>query len=535
MSAAQVASPQCVIEVYPFEGGKYSIQGGSILALQVEKNLLGDSGSFQITLAPGGPQGPNFGPSWVEILTPMSFCLIGMRRGDAVGIVMIGVISSVEEVTKWLPDNKVIRVTQITGFDFQYFFVMWGYYSLFFLGLTPEYTDNPSQSLAILNKALLQGTPAEVGKSWYDNIMAGANGILAQTYVPFRGGQVTFPNAMATWFQDWENFQIPFADYFISSEGAWLNKFRDNIFPFPWYEFFVITAPVGEYPSATPAANPFSMLVFGEQLQASPTLVARINPQPFLIVAADGNSFTGIDVSLWNGLTSYALDGAGFIESNISFSDSGVKNFYTINPTWFRSLFGLQDNAGIGNFPFLYTLDADVASIHRYGFRVADGTISWFSDPTGNQSSNSSAASPAATVGDITGRLCSWHEPMPLMAFGTVKIPLRPDIIPGNKWTYNPFKGRPSYDFYIQGVAHTYEFGGPSTTTLTLSRGLPSSVYADTGLLFNVFTGNAYRLEGNYVPGLPSGLAGPALSPVNTSQIRGFMASLAKIYQTPTP
>ena len=63
-----VAGPQAFCEVYPFEGGPYYIQGRQLLSVITTKMFREDSGTFQIELAPGGPLGPNAGPTWLELL-----------------------------------------------------------------------------------------------------------------------------------------------------------------------------------------------------------------------------------------------------------------------------------------------------------------------------------------------------------------------------------------------------------------------------------------------------------------------------------
>lgn len=527
----QLAFPQCIIEVYPFEGGVYSIAGGQILSLTAEKSIRADTGRFTIVLAPGGPGGPNYGPSWTEIFTPMSFVMIGMQRAGVRRIIMVGVISNISEQTKWSPGKTVQRQTTIVGYDFAYFFAMFGYYSLFFLGLTPGANlipDQPAAGLATMAQALLEGPPDEVGKSWYTNVMAGTKGILADTFVPYRGTRVLFPFAMATLFQPWKNFIIPFADYFISAEGSWLDKFR-LIFPFPWYEFFVITAPPEFYPGTQAAPIPFAMQAFGDSPSVSPTLVARINPNPVLTVSA--GAFTGVDSSLWDALPIYDLGDTGFIESTTGFSDEGIKNFFTLNPVWFRALLGFA-NTGVSSYPFLYNSAGDPASIHRYGFRPADGTMNWLADPTGNQAVASTGGAPADLLNDLTVRLASWSEPAALMAAGAVTTVLRPDIIPGNRFRYQPFKNQKTYDFYISAVRHNFVFGGESTTSLVLERGLPTEVYSDPALMQAVLSGGAQRLDGVVSPGIPTGL-GPGLETLTVGQFTRFMNDLGGIYQTP--
>ena len=94
---------------------------------------------------------------------------------------------------------------------------------------------------------------------------------------------------------------------------------------------------------------------------------------------------------------------------------------------------------------------------------------------------------------------------------------------------YAPFEGGPTYDFYIESVRHAYRFGGRCTTTLGLTRGLPSSVYQDPsmgGILTQMHLGNAQRINGVYATGIPAGL-GTGIIPVNPNTIPGLSAILS--------
>lgn len=540
MTLNTLASPICSIDVYPLEGGNFSIQAdsGHLLAVQTSKNIREEVGHFSIKLAPGGPAGANRGPSWTEIITPMSMVLIGMRRGTRVGIVMIGVVTSIEETQSWTTGGQTQRDTTIVGQDFGYFFSQFGYYSLWYLGskggAAGSDIGQPSAGLALAAGAILQGSPADVARSWYENVMAGANGIMADTFVTYKGTRVKFPLAMATLFQQFANYVIPFADSFIATEGSWINKFR-SIFPFPWYEFFIATADPKLY--GADGGYAFSMSSIAG-VTASPVLVARINPVPSITGLGSGDlaTFTQMNSSAWNALPLHTLD-SGFISSAVTFSQEAVKNFFTINPTWFRALYG-QNNANMANFPVYFSSAADVGSIHRYGFKPADGTLSWLSDPNGTQAQTGAQTGTNDVsqdmIAELTARLASWWEPNALMLTGHVDMPLRPDILPGNKFQYQPFKDNVDHDFYIEGVSHTFVFGDNrqrTRTSLMLSRGLPTKVYDDPALLLDVHTGQAVRVNGDIQSGTING--DPGLQSLNINSFTSFLGELARIYQTP--
>ena len=114
-------------------------------------------------------------------------------------------------------------------------------------------------------------------------------------------------------------------------------------------------------------------------------------------------------------------------------------------------------------------------------------------------------------------------------------MPLTPEILIGTRFRYAPYKGAPSWDFYVEGFQHRFIFGGNSTTTLTLSRGLPTSVYQDVTVLSAIHTGDATRTGSSYTRGLPAG-TGPALQIVNTPpQLSAMAGNLAEIFVTPQP
>ncbi len=508
------ATPRCRVDIYPYEGGKYyAISGdsGRILSAVVSKSIRTSSaGTFSLILAPGGPNGPNASPSWLEIITPMSFVTISMQRYNHAQTVMVGVVLNIQESVQWNPEQGVVRSVEITGQDLQYFFNVFSYYTLSFLGTVAGAGVGAQGLPALQGKYALQGRPEQVGATWYD-IMAGPKGIMAQTTLPVGSSNgtvnnATFSSLMATWFQPFMDStqSIPMGENFLFSDGNWLSKFQ-KIFPFPWYEMFVITAPVGFYsppkvggqqPGYTPATLPISVPGFPP---VSPQLVARTNPLPWATVNGTSQLFT--NKALWDALPPpYTVEG-GVFRSSVTFSETEVRNFYILNPTWMRAQMG-DSNTNINPFIFTYSGWEDLASVHRYGFRPEIAELHWLADVQGSQAINlaaqSSMPSFANMVANITLRLASYHEPVSSMAYGTVSMELRPDIMPGCVFNYQPFKIGENWDFYISGISHSYVFGGPSQTQLSLSRGLPHSVYEDPKMLLYLNTGRAIRQDGQY-------------------------------------
>lgn len=544
-----VAAPQCFVNIFPFEGGKYSLVGGQVLECTYTKDIYSNDGTFEIVLSPGGPN-TNYGPTWAEILTPMSLVLIGMTRGVGTAeIVCIGVIRRVKERQKWKTDHGTQRVTVVRGSDFSYFFKNFSYTSLYFLGAYGSTVNQGGLGLPqiLLGKYLLS-TPDQFGKALYNNVMAGASGIMADTYVNYNGQTVSFPKAMGTVFAPYSPGIEILSGYLVTAEaGPWENKFREAVFPFPWYESFVNTAPASLYSGYTGASSGFAfqMPQMPAGVSASPNFVCRPNPLPTVTVTGSGSNFapSGIDASAWEALPVFETEYNVPLESEVEFSDGETTNFDWITPTWASSAIG-GGNADTASFTMLYPGAVDVASIHRYGFKPNMMPSAWFYDPQGiasvqrSQNGGSARAQVLNLQVSLLGRLFSYYSPIPLMARGSVSHWLRPDIQPGCRYRFAPFKHAETYDFYILGVEHRFVFGGKSSTTLTLDRGLPTTVYEDTssdGLLFNIHIGNAMRKEGQYQIGLPqAGQQGVQIvAPSSFTSIQQVLGEIAQVYVSP--
>ena len=557
ITAAPFAAVSASVEVYMFEGSAYTIDPGQIYEMTVEKTLRdGAVGNATIRLAPGGPHGPESTPTWTEIVTPMSHVIIGMTRGNRAAIVLDGVSIRAIQSQEWQTTDQAAtagRVQTLSCADFAWFFRSFNWYALTFLGMTAgaqvgeALNFAPAGIPALIDQGLIGGTgqsnPSEVAQKWFTKVMAGQGAILGSTFVPYQtNARISFENMVGTMWENYPNAFIPYADYFLAAEQTWMDKFM-SILPFPWYEFFVTTAPIGAYPlisgssGTTAPGSTFTMTSQPLAQAAGPQLVARVNPTPTLALtdAGAGQAATigNLDLTRWNAL-SLSVPDAGFYHSEIDFDAEGAYNFYMLNPTAYTTLFG-NNNANNIPFPFSFVGAADPASVHRYGFRPAIGTFRWFFDPQGTAAQNGELNIPQS-VATMLGKYISWLHPMPLMARAVATFPLMPDVMIGTRFRYPPFKDGLPWDFYVEGVRHHFIFGGLSTTTLTLTRGLPASVYADAssdGILQGVFTGNAMRQNGIYMTGLPQGTA-PALTTFGPpDSITTLMGRLANIFVMP--
>jgi hypothetical protein len=546
----------CGIEVYPFEGGPYQIIGGQIKSVTVSKSVAGGvNGTFVIELAPGGPQGTESSPNWTEIITPGSHVLIGMQRGADSAIVMDGVSTTTGETHQWTSGEEgstASRRQQVVGSDFAWFFNTQNWYSLAMYGLVApagiggQLGYLPSSLTSLMSQGLNgNGSPVTVGQVWFNKIMAGNGGMLGTTFVPYQGGgtRLPFNTLVSQTLEQYPNVYIPITEQFLGME-SWMAKFMD-IFPWPWYEFFVTTAPSGTYaltasngtafasvPNVSTSGRVFTMQQFPAALPAGPQMVARVNPVPrldFPRSTGAGFSIGTLDMARWNALPLTQLKDYGFVQSNIEFSSDEARNFYMLNPSAYQTLYG-NNGSNTAPFQFIFGGAADPASVHRYGYKPVNGVTRWMYDWNGVASQRQNLDIPQ-TVATLTAALVSWWHPLPLMARGEATIPLSPSVYIGTRFRYAPFKDGILWDFYVKAVTHRFVFGGNSRTILSLVRGLPTSIYADSssnGLLQSIWTGNARRqyVAGSsnvYQIGLPSG-TGQALQLFDSLETAGTVA-----------
>ena len=550
MTQSLYGYPICAVDFYTFEGGQFSLRSSSngqqILNCNVTHTVNGDGGKFSIELPPGGPLGINSFPPWTTVLTPMSTVVISMSRANASNVVMVGMIESVSETQVWKPATSVDRTITVTGSDISIYFNRFNWMVLPFLqGNTLAITAGVAGNNFSAPFGVLTGLPNVVADTWLNRIMIGASGILGQTYFPYQGQNVYLREALYESLENYYTSDIPFGDSFMSEPISWAQKFREML-PYPFYETFWGTAPSGTWSSQNISPNgavntftgiDFYSLALPNSVPARPQMISRILRFPDLVLNTSNStsqnfSFSSATTTLWNSLNTYTLANSGYISSSIEFGLNNIKNFFKVNPTWMNQNFG--NPANLAAFTAEYNGAADIASIHRYGYYPFVQSTRWFGDLL-NNGSVSAQNSIASAAGKLITRQASYCEPLPLMANAKVSCELRPDIFAGNKFQYAPFRDiNNRWQFYITDVTHSYRFGGPSTTTLTLSRGLPNYVYNDSNLLFNVLQGNAQRVNGIYQSGVPSGLGAPltGYTLTNNSQ-KQLLAGIAKVYVTP--
>lgn len=607
-----IGAPLCSIDVYPYEGGSYTLIGAQVLECTTQKALRDAGGSAMIVLAPGGPTGQGF-PSWAQVITLQSLVVIAMQRGSKSNVVFVGVVQEISESQDWQTGKGVSRNTQIQCADWGAWFQSFNWSAMSFLAVTLAQVVNtaagsttPSAAVPNLLSGGQQSTnPAQIANNWYNTYMAGTLGVLANTQVRYNGEVHMWPAVTTAFFETYPYDAIfPASNFFLSQDGTWYSKFSE-ILEDPYYELIIGTAPINTWIPATNSAagsapissiplappglsspNPTAVAALvgpqqttqrvpgmaglpaglvdlqnGGSAWATPgiqfasngipnavpacaQIVGRICPLPDLKVTPETQAsvglqgqpayvYSGVDVSRWLTLTAYELDpSAGFSTSATSLSMSEYYNFFVLNPTVLKQIFGLPSGPGV--FMWAYAGAANIAGIHRYGLNSMVRDTLWMTDSSFQVGESDSNSNLQNLVAGLTTRLATFYTPLPLMENAQVDFRLLPDIFVGNIFIYSPYRGDVPWAFYINSVTHTWRFGGPSLTTLGLERGLPLPVYENPVTLQQILVGNAQRFKGFVVSGLPAN-SGPGLQTFSLApgSIQAVLGEIAQVLVTP--
>lgn len=510
------------VEIYPRSGGSIVFRSQNILQISTKNNIRSGEETFSIFLAPGGPNGM-LGPSWAEVITPMSLCIIAMQRGKYSNVVMVGLVTQTNESQSWDTGKDVIRYSQINGQGFTYYFNTTSYYALTSMtGFADIFANlgiaiNSSATLPALSLSAT-GTPTEVAKEWFTSPM-GANkgtfaGVLNPINIFYQNNNIPLYKCLQSVFIDDPNLSIPLPAFLFGQDGTWDSKFR-QILEWPFYEYFVTTAPLGFYDQLGPLmasdvgiGSPFYSLGLPNAYPATPTLVCRFNPWPRLVF--NGTEFNPTysstpDNSAWESLQVFSPQYGGFIASNVGFSPGDVRNVFFINSNFAQTI-----NSQLGNSSYPQIIEAaygfNVDSLSRYGYWPEIHYTNYFANLTKSAMLEENAF---LSFNSLTLNLATWYGPVPQLSYGNVTMELRPDIFPGTRFRYAPFRDGLTWEFYILGVEHTFDFGTQrSITTLELERGMPESIYSGGSVvpglqanqtdLYQILIGAGTRVDGVY-------------------------------------
>ena len=574
----QITSPQCFVQIFPYNGSSYSfpsdfknLPNGGLLECTVTKNIHSISpGTCELILSPGGPNGLAIGPSWGQIIVPLSLVVVTMLRGNNGNVVFVGVVHTVTENLDWTASSPT-RETIVTCVDFQYFLTAYNFYTLSFLGsmgVSGGSSIPTSSFLTTNNTGLVNGSPITVASEWLKVMFAILKDLGFQINSGNKKAFINFINLLVPVFQQFlmpgTTINGPLIPMGFGNLGttnsSWWSKFTE-IFPFPMYELFLQTVPTrfmsdifinnyqdnspssglptyssATYPLSLGSSIPYNLRMSFDNTPVT-ALVARKFPFPVPNLTGNGpymdqwnklpvfypGQETGWELStqsspysthVFQNIGNYIsqTELSSVLRSSMTFSPDDIKNFFVVQPLFANSVMG--DANGAFYAGYLYAMGADFNSIARYGYRPYIFETQWFGTGTHSTAvSNHAQFGPNYPYGILPpffnymiSILAAYAEPTPWMAKGTVTDLLRPDILAGNRYIFAPFKDNPNelWMFYITETSHRFVFGGRSTTTLRLERGLPVSIYEGTPSggqtpLNQLLQGQLVRKDGNYV------------------------------------
>ena len=273
-----------------------------------------------------------------------------------------------------------------------------------------------------------------------------------------------------------------------------------RINPLPWVEYpdTPYYALPGTLPptSVVPAAS-------GAPSLLPPTVITTTSPPSILppvsiVSSVVGNPSPNVNLhsTRWDALNIYSLGAYSFIDSKVGYDTSEVFNFFAVQTTD-----SSQIAANFGGNPLSFSFEMfggiiDFYSINTFGYKPKWIDLRWL---TVFGSLGASVTDQQTLMTNLLGQLASYYIPSANMLKGSVSFPMWPDVLPGNRFIYSPFKGGLNpYMFYIEGVTHTYNFGAMSYTTLDLSRGLLQSIYNDPTELAGILLDTQIRKDGTF-------------------------------------
>lgn len=512
------------VDIYPHEvyvSSPVTLHGSQtgILSASIVKNIRNRTGGeFILSLAPGGPNGVNSNPTWTQIITPSSLAVIYLQRGASKRIFMIGIVTKIEETEIWT-SGKVQRVINLYGVDFTYYFSVMSYYEMMYFGLLQS---NQFSGVAgfIFGEfgGTFSGPPVTEAWQWLTLVMLGVGNttspaVLEQTYVTYKNSKIFIKDLFGYWFEPFneagQTAYFPLFTDLMNSEGSWMDKLL-SILTWPYYEFFIDTVTDSDFPiipqiqginspSTGYAKSPAQKIFLSGYNSAYPVVIGRVNPLPWISIDASQN--IQYHHTRWDALPIYDYSKTGFITSKLYFSMEEVANFFSLNTTDSRTL---AQTAGVAN-PQLFAINMlgamyDQNSINNYGYRPQFANTRWLTSIKPN-STTGPAVNLTYMSAVLIGKHASYYEPTPYMMKGEIQIPMWPDIRPGNRFVCNPFKAPINdpygqYMFYIESVNHQYAFGGASTTTLEVTRGLPKIEYDNPDLMKQLHAGQVEKING---------------------------------------
>jgi len=495
-----LGTPSAEMVVYPYGGLPISMTPDKFPLRQIQiRNSISRPSTFQVMLAPTSLLGTDTDITLPKLIPVRSLVLIYLGRGEHKYLAFIGLVTSIQEDQHWRSRAAERRIL-IEGMDFTYFLSTFSYYTLTWLGSLADLNVISSYKDIVSSMSTASLSPQDAGKKFYEQVFTP---YLKLSQFWNNNSFITVPDILESRFGGYRSnsdLYIPLLLSFLSSDGNWMQKFS-QIFPHPLYETFVMTyedKDAKNYPSTSSTGESFTLA--GNTAKTG--FIAREMPIPSLYIPGTDESQVTVDMDLWDALNEYEIEDSRFIQSTVSNSIGNVRNLYKLDPYMLKAMLpGKGAQAVVSLLEAVKGIGANLNSINRYGIMPEVFTTIWFSDDhkqTNSKNPKVTQDSIQALAWAVLYKLQSYYGPTPQLFNASVETPLAPDILPGNKFTYAPFKGGDPWTFYIEECIHTITFGGPSRTSFVLSRGLPKSSFSDTSFMTDLLLGNIIRKEGGY-------------------------------------
>jgi hypothetical protein len=496
----------CTIQVIQRDGGTITLDGNQVLNVTVSKNIRTKSETAILTLPPNTPNSVT-PTDWVEIFTPMSLVIIGMSRGPVAQTVFVGVVTDFEQEIRVMTASTINRYQRAVCVGLKFFFDNPNYYALLaasvlnLLGTTnvPTALQPMAQMLSLSD--IQSYSPPQIAVFYYGAPFKGGIGVGISNINTPDNSVISVPQAISVYAWDNTQFVIPSAMFLNIQSQSWTSGFSQML-EWPMYEWYVMTLPSSPYPGFPGQNENLPALGFApspDYEAGYPTFIIRPNPFPNL---SDPDT---ADTSLWNTLPVFtpSYGKFGYISVEVGFSiGEDTTNVFFVNPIAAQTALP-NLNEDFTSIIYALSMGYCQAAIQKYGYRpfVWSTNYFWLGNPRNTGSSNENAQfDPNEAIIRLILRAASWGLSTPYCAHGGVTFDLRPDIYPGTKIQFAPFRDGNIWEFYITGVEHVFSING-SQTTLQIERGLPVSVYSDLATLATILNGSADKVDGQFITG----------------------------------
>lgn len=158
---------------------------------------------------------------------------------------------------------------------------------------------------------------------------------------------------------------------------------------------------------------------------------------------------------------------------DLSKSDQDARNWLRVYPDVMSNAYEQSQLLGVGY--------ANAAGIARVGLRkfesvtnaTGSGTLNLVDYGDGNLVGQSDySGPPTGLLQEWSGLLAEWYAFNDLLLSGTLTTRLKPKVRVGTRLDYTNERTNERMSFYVEGVAHNFQYPSAATTTITVTRGV---------------------------------------------------------------